>query len=63
MRSQGGMLLENLMKPFWTILKSLPLEWKLHWWRKEDLMVFMLIKAGTCALHIVTSFRKSIWSL
>jgi len=36
---------EDWMKLFWTILKSLPLEWSLHWWRKGDLMIFMLIKA------------------
>jgi len=54
---------ENLMKLFWTILKPLPLEWSLHWWRKGDLMAFMLIKAGTCALHVVTSFRNCILSL
>jgi len=47
---------EDLIKLFWTILKPLPLEWSLHWWRKGDLIVFMLIKAGTCALYIVTSF-------
>jgi len=25
---------EDWMKLFWTILKPLPLEWSLHWWRK-----------------------------
>jgi len=49
MRSQGDLLLEDLMKikwsTFWTILKPLPLEWSLHWWRKWDLMLTMLIKA------------------
>jgi len=45
MRSQGGLLLEDWMKFFWTILKPLPLEWSLHWWRKGDLMISMVIKA------------------
>jgi len=54
---------EDLMKLFWTILKPLPLERSLHWWRKGDLMICMLIKAGMCALHMVTSLRKCIWSL
>jgi len=54
---------EDLMKSFWTILKPLPLEWSLHWWRKGDLMISMLIKVGTCALHMITSLTKCIWSL
>jgi len=49
---------EDWMKLFWTILKPLPLKWSLHWWMKGDLMISMVIKAGMCAPHIVTSFRK-----
>jgi len=63
MKGQDGLLLEDWMKLFWTILKPLPLEWSLHWWRKNDLMITMLIKAGTCAFHVVTTFRKCILSL
>jgi len=36
---------EDWMKLFWTILKPLPFEWSLHWWRKGDLMISMVIKA------------------
>ena len=54
---------EDWMKLFWTILKPLPLEWSLPWWSKGDLMIFMLIKARTCALHIVVLLRKCIWCL
>jgi len=35
MKGQDGLLLEDWMKLFWTILKPLPLEWSLHWWRKN----------------------------
>jgi len=51
---------EDLMKLFWTILKPLPLKWSLHWWRKGDLMISMVIKAGTCSFHVVTSLWKCI---
>jgi len=54
---------EDWMKLFWTILKPLPLEWSLHWWRKRDLMISMVIKVGMCAPHVVTSLRKCIYSL
>ena len=54
---------EDWMKLFWTILKPLTLEWSLHWWRKGDLMISMVIKAGMCALHVLTSLRKCACSL
>ena len=68
--TQCGILIENRtrvdedwMKLFWTIYKPLPLKWSLHWWMKGHLMISMVIKAGMCALHVVTSFRKCILKL
>jgi len=49
---------EDWMKLFWTILKPLPLEWSLHWWRKGDLMITILIKTGTCALHVLNHLES-----
>jgi len=49
MRSQGGLLLEDLMKIEWSSFELSKShkhwEWSLHWWMKGDFMIFMVIKA------------------
>jgi len=51
------------MKHFLNYLEAITIGMKPTLMKKGDLMLTMLIKAGTCALHLVASFRKCILKL